>query len=144
MVSSGSKTSSPIGIVVGTVVVITLIALAAKYPIDKRMPPDPFQEDELKEVTLEVEWEGNFRTQLIAWDVGDDDGEFETMGQENVTSPGYLWRHITTARSGVTARVSSIQSDIGPILCAIYVDERQIAADNSSSKHGCFAEATIP
>lgn len=142
MASSSSKTSNPITIIIA-VVAVGVMALAA-YNLPSRMPPDPFEDDELREVIVEVEWEGVKRNQLIAWDVGDDDGELHTEGIANVNAPGWHWNHITTAQQGTVARISAIQDGPGPVLCAIYVFNRQVAADDTTDPHGCFAEVTIP
>lgn len=140
---SSTKTSSPVTIIIG-IIAVGVIVLAA-FNLPSRMPPDPFEQDELREVIMEVEWDEDPRGQLVAWDIGDDEGELHTEGIANANPPGgWRWNHITTARQGTTARVSSIQDSPGPVLCAIYVDNRQIAADGTTDPHGCFAEATIP
>lgn len=140
--TSKTNTVNPLAIIGAIVATGVLVMLASTLP--SRMPPDPFEEDELREVILEVEWDGDQRGQLIAWDVGDDEDEIHTDGMTNEGPSGWYWKHITTAREGTMARLSAIQDGPGPILCAIYVDERQIAVDQTASPYGCFTEAAIP
>lgn len=139
---SSTRTVNPFVVVLAAVGVGVVIMALANLP--SRMPPDPFEEDEPREVVLEVLWDGDPRSQLIAYDVGDDEDEFETVGETVEGFGGWGWSHVTTALPDTIARLSSIQrGGRGPLSCTIYVDENQVGTDDTEHP-GCFVEVTIP
>lgn len=141
--SSTTENKVSLAVIAGAAAIaVAVVAIASS--LSGRMPPDPFEEEgEPREVILEVEWEGEPRRQRIAYDVGDDEAEFETEGEPDGEG-ARRWTHITTAAPDTIARLSAIQvGGRGDIMCAIYVDEIQIAADGTRFP-GCFVEVTIP
>jgi hypothetical protein len=142
--SKGTSSSTGLGVLIAGIVAAVLIVagVSAIKPPDRRMPPDPFVSNEPQEVQVEVVWSGIVRVQQVFWKVGDETDELSTEG----THSGNIrfWNHTDIAFSGDTVIVRSVQTIPGPLQCVIYLDEEEVAADETESVQGCEAQYRVP
>lgn len=126
------KTSSGLGVLAGVLVVGGVIFAASQ------LPPDPFENEEPREVRLKVTWDtqGGQFTRGIAWDIGEQ--------QDELVATESPWSHVTTAQEGTVARVSAIPSGTLDVRCQIYVNEELMGTDETEDPTGCFVEVVVP
>lgn len=132
-------TVNPVKVIAAFIVLGVVVILGSRMV--SRMPPDPFKDNEPREVVLEVEWEGPPRTQHIEWDVA---GEHGTHTAHSTPLRTDSWTYITTAFEGDEAILSSVQTANGILHCAIYVDEVLMASDPTENQLGCHVQAVVP
>lgn len=140
MAGSGTRTSTFLIVFAAIVSIAVVLALASGLP--SRMPPDPFEGNEPREIFLEVDWQGRERIVNIEWFVGDDFDQVNTFGTYN--GDRWYWNHVTTAEQGTLIHLRGTQAVSGPIRCTVYINDQEFVPDTSDKVPGCFLEILVP
>lgn len=142
--SNDTSSSNRIGIILIASGIVALVIVALANALPDRMPPDPFENNEPREVTLEVDWHGQVaREQHILGQIGEEVVEVQTEGTVD-GGTAWFWNHHTVGFEGDVFSLRSSQSFFGPVHCAVYVDEILIDENSSQQLEGCHVEGVIP
>lgn len=121
--------------------VVGIAIAVAVAGLPSRQPPDPFEDDHVREIRLHIEWELNSeldppreRTMRVLYAVGDDVADLRLFQSE---SP---WEHVTTAQRDTFIELAASSSDPGGVECIVYIDGEEAGRDETDDIEGCLVE----